>query len=268
MIRLSCATLSFDGFGNNDFRNTFVMAPRAGYRNLELNCWYPVTLTPAKIADLGVRCRAAGLKPGSLHVSGFGAEGNDALVKDFCHKLRAVEAAGELGCGLVCATGAARGTQGGLDAIVEVLRELIPIAEARGVKVSLENHEANNLERLEDYERVLEAVPSPNLGITMDTGHFDAAGVRLDDLVDRLGDRINHIHLKENRGFGAKDFVRFGEGTTENRRIVERLIERGYSGYLVIEVSPEIAQKDGRPFGLDDLRRPYEMFHPYEREEP
>jgi sugar phosphate isomerase/epimerase len=100
----------------------------------------------------------------------------------------------------------------------------------------------------------------------MDTGHFDAASVRLDDLVDRFFPRINHIHLKENRGFGVKDFVRFGEGTTENERIVEKMIARGYSGYLVIEVSPEIAKGDSRPFSIEDLKKPYAMFHRYEKE--
>jgi sugar phosphate isomerase/epimerase len=266
MIRLSCATLSFDGFGNNDFQKTFVMAPEAGYRHLEFNCWYPETLTPSKTADLSARCKKTGLLPGSIHVSGFGGQGNTGITKDFCHKLRALDAAKELGCGLISATGAARGSEGGLEEIIAVLKELVPIAEKKDVLISLENHEGNNLENLNDYERILSAIPSSHLGITMDTGHFDAAGVSLDELIDRFFDRINHIHLKENRGFGVKDFVRFGEGTTENQRIVEKMIARGYTGYLVIEVSPEISKNDNRPFTIADLKKPYAMFHPYERE--
>ena len=267
MIRLSCATLSFDGFGNNDFRKTFVMAPEAGYRHLEFNCWYPETLTPLKIADLRRRCSKGGLRPSSVHVSSFGGEGNDGITKDFCHKFRAVEAALELGCRLVSASGSARGTNGGIDTVVQVLTELAPIAEEKDVLISLENHAGNVLENLEDYAEILDRVPSAHVGITMDTGHFDAAGVSLDDVVDRFFDRINHIHLKENRGFGVKEFTRFGEGTTENVRIVERMIERGYSGYLTIEVSPEIGAGDARPFTIEDLKKPYGMFHGYERED-
>jgi sugar phosphate isomerase/epimerase len=266
MIRLSCASISFDGFGDEDFRSTFAQVREAGYRHLELNCWYPRTLTPAKIADLRQRCARAGVVPGSIHVSGFGGQRHDGITKDLCHKIRALDAARELGCRVVSATGAARGSEGGLDAIITVLKELAPVAEDRDVLVSLENHAANNLENLDDYARILDAVPSRSVGITMDTGHFDAAAVRLDDLVDRFAARINHIHLKENRGFGVKDFVRFGEGTTENARIVERIIKAGYSGYLVIEVSPEIAKGDGRPFTIDDLKKPYAMFHRYETE--
>lgn len=98
----------------------------------------------------------------------------------------------------------------------------------------------------------------------MDTSHFEAASVSLDDLIDEFATKINHIHLKENRRFGAKEFVRFGEGTTNNARAVERMIEAGYSGYLVIEVSPEIGAVDDRPFTTEDLKKPYEMFSRYE----
>ncbi|MFW5689986.1 MAG: sugar phosphate isomerase/epimerase family protein [Spirochaetota bacterium] len=263
MIRLSCATLSFDGFGNENFRNTFASVNEAGYGHLEFNCWYPQTLTARTMADLKSRCERAGVSPGSLHVSSFGGEGHHDVTKDFCHKMRAVDAAVELGCSMISATGAKRGTQGGLDEIIEVLGELMPYAESRGVSVSLENHVGNNLENIEDYERIFERVASERLGVCMDTGHFDAAGVSLDELVDRVGSKINHIHLKENRGFGTKEFVKFGDGTTENVRIVERMIAQGYSGYLVVEVSPEIG---GETIGVEDLRKPYEMFRGYERE--
>ncbi|MFW5826375.1 MAG: sugar phosphate isomerase/epimerase family protein [bacterium] len=132
MIRLACASLSFDGFGDEDFVGTFAKVNDAGYRHLEFNCWYPRTLTPAQMRDLAARCREA------------------------------------------------------------------------GILVALENHVGNNLENLDDYRRIFDEVDSPSLGICMDTGHFEAAGVSLDELIDEFSSRINHIHLKENRGFGAK----------------------------------------------------------------
>ncbi|TFH04077.1 MAG: sugar phosphate isomerase/epimerase [Spirochaetales bacterium] len=266
MIRLACASLSFDGFGNNDFQKTFANVNEAGYRHLEFNCWYPETLIPAKMADIKGRCADKGVMPASLHVGGFGGEGREAVTRDLCHKMRAVDAAVELGCCMVSASGAGRGTAGGLHEIIDLLKLLMPYAEQHGVKVSLENHVGNNLEKIDDYERIFDAVDSANLGVCMDTGHFDAAAVSLDSLVDRLSSKINHIHLKENKGVGTKQFVRFGEGTTENTRIVERMIATGYSGYLVVELSPEIGESDKREFGIDDLKKPYAMFHSYERE--
>ena len=264
MIRLSCASLSFDGFGDVDFVHTFARVGDAGYRYLELNCWYPRTLTPAKMRDLADRSATAGVTAGSLHVAGFGGEGGQGLSKDLGHKLRAVAAAKELGAGVLCASGAGRGKEGGLAAVIAVLAELVSAAEEAGVLISLENHVDNNLENLDDYRRIFDAVDSPALGICMDTGHFEAASVSLDDLIDEFAPKINHIHLKENRGFGVKEFVRFGEGTTANPRAVERMIDAGYSGYLVIELSPEIGSGDNRPFTIDDLKKPYEMFRRYE----
>jgi sugar phosphate isomerase/epimerase len=265
VIRLSCASLSFDGFGNNDFVKTFQVAPQVGYKHLEFNCWYPETLMPSKMIDLRARCEVAGLCPGSIHVSSFGGEGSVGQTKDLCHKIRAIDAAVELGCQMISASGAEKGSQGGVAGIIDVLKELALYAEEKGVLVSLENHDGSNLEDLEDYQRILDAIPSPNIGICMDTGHFDAAGVSLDQLVDRFSERIIHIHVKDNDGFGVKRFVRFEEGTTENNRIVERMIDRGYSGYLVVEVSPEISKTDGRPFTVDDLVKPYGMFSGYEK---
>jgi len=266
MIRLSCASLSFDGFGDEDFVRTFAKVNEAGYKHLEFNCWYPRTLTPAKMRDLAERCRKAGVSPGSIHISGFGGEGNHGLTKDLCHKLRGITAVKELGGKVLCATGAGRGKDGGLEAIITVLKELMPAAEEAGVTVSLENHVGNNLENLDDYRRIFDEVDSDALGICMDTGHFEAAGVSLDDLIDEFSAKINHIHLKENKGFGVKEFVRFGDGTTDNVRAVERMIEKGYSGYLVVEVSPEIGPNDDRPFTIEDLKKPYEMFKSYETE--
>lgn len=266
MIRLSCASLSFDGFGDEDFVHTFATLGETGYNHLEFNCWYPRTLTPAKMRDLRDRCRTAGVSAGSIHISGFGGEDKNGLTKDLCHKLRGIAAVKELGGSVLCATGTARGKNGGLDAIITVLKELMPAAEEAGVIISLENHVFNNLENLDDYRRIFDSVDSPALGICMDTGHFEAASVSLDDLIDEFWMKINHIHLKENRGFGVKEFVRFGEGTTDNARAVERMIEKGYSGYLVVEVSTEIGHDDDRPITIDDLKKPYAMFRGYETE--
>jgi sugar phosphate isomerase/epimerase len=265
MIKLSCATLSFDGFGDEDFVKTFLDCNKAGYEHLEFNLWYPATLMPPKIADLKERCKEINVSPGSIHVSSFGGEGSVGITKDLCHKVRAVDAALELGCHMISATGSGRGTLGGREEIIAVLKELAPYAQSKGVKISLENHQGNNLETIEDYQIILDAIPHDNVGVCMDTGHFDASGVSMDELIASLGDRINHIHLKENRGFGEKAFVRFGEGTTENSRIVEKMLDREYSGYLVIEVSPEISKVDGKPFTLEDLIKPYKMFSPYEK---
>jgi sugar phosphate isomerase/epimerase len=214
------------------------MLPDIGFKYVEFNCWYPKTITPAKMRDLKQRCEQRGLLPASIHGSHFGGSNGQELSKDTAHKIRLIEAARELGVTRIGATGSARGSNGGLDAIITVLKEIAPVAEEYGVEIGLENHEGNNLENIEDYERIFEVIDSPNVGIWLDTGHFDAANVDMDDLIDRLYSRVNHIHVKDNEIKGQKNFVRFGEGTTDNHHVIDCMLEKGYSGFITVELSP------------------------------
>lgn len=265
MIRISCSTLSFDGFGDNDFVNTFDKAAQAGYRYIEFNLWHPSGLTPLKIADIASRCEKSGLEAASIHISAIGGADNHGISKDVCHKIRAIDAARELGCSRVVFSGShPRGADGAINAALIVLREIMPYAEEKNVMICVENHESNTIENISDYEEIFNKIDSANIGMCIDTGHFDAAGVDINRVIDIFADKINHIHLKENNGFGDKNFCHFGCGTTDNINAVKRMIEAGYSGYLDIEVSPEIGDM---PFNIENVIKPMKMFKTFETNE-
>jgi sugar phosphate isomerase/epimerase len=260
MIGLACSTVSCDGFVDNRFRTTFATLPKIGYKYVEFNCWHPVDLTPRNIGNLKQRCQDSGIRPIAVYGTSFGGNNNHELSKDVAHKIRMIEAATELGCGRIVATGTARGQSGGLEAIISVLREVVPFAEAQGIFVCLENHANNNLENIEDYEAIFSAIDSDNLGLCIDTGHFDAANVSLDDVIDRLAHKVNHIHVKEAAQMGVAKFVRFGEGITNNHRVIERMLDFGYNGYISVELA--IEDKSNL---IRDLSVPYKEFQRYER---
>jgi sugar phosphate isomerase/epimerase len=236
--------------------------PRVGFRFVEFNCWYPRTITLAKMRDLVQRCQEAGLTPIAIHGTSFGGETAGDLTRDVAHKLHMMVAAQELGCRRIVASGAARGTGGGIAAIVTVLKEILPAAEEQDVLVCLENHADNTLENIDDYQQIFDRIDSPNLGICLDTGHFDAAGVDIDALIDTLGAKVNHVHVKENLGRGSQNFVRFGAGTTDNHRVINRMLANGYTGYITVELSP---QQDTSTIP-EDLSLARAMFAPYESE--
>jgi sugar phosphate isomerase/epimerase len=71
----------------------------------------------------------------------------------------------------------------------------------------------------------------------------------MDNLIDRVGVKVNHIHVKENKGKGAVNFVCFGEGDTDHRNVITRLAGIGYEGFVTIEISP---RKD-RPTTVEDM---------------
>lgn len=261
MIKLSCATLSIEGFEQTNFDKTFEVAPKIGFKNIEFNCWYPSSLAPAMIKSLRQRCSQFGLEAMAIHLNGgFGGD----PVRDFCHKVQAMQAVKALGGRMIVSSGAERGENNGIQGVIRSLKDLIPVAEEMDILMSLENHVNNNIENMDDYRRIFDAIDSKYVGICIDTGHFDAAGVDMDAFIDEFASCINHIHLKENNGTGEKAFTRFKEGTTDNNHIIEKLISLGYSGYMTIELSPEIGEKDGRPFTIEDLMLPYSMFSVYE----
>ena len=263
MIRLACATISTDGFGESNYEKTFSILPGIGFRYVEFNCWYPSALSPAMIRSLKQRCDDAGLSPAAIHLSGgIGGE----LIKDFSHKVLTMMNLRSLGAERLVTSGLRRsaGEQGLKEAIAS-LKALAPVAEDMGILICLENHKDNILESTEDYRRVFDAVDSKNVGLCIDTGHFCAANVELNDVIDEFASRVNHIHLKENKGKGVKRFVRFEEGTTDNHNVIRRMVSHGYTGYLTVELSPEIGESgDGRPFTLEDLSLPYKLFSVYE----
>ena len=262
MIRLACSTLSVEGFGETNYEKTFSMLPGIGYRYIEFNCWYPSALSPAMLRSLKRRCDDAGMIPASIHLnSGIGGE----LIKDYSHKVWAMEAGRLLGVERIVSSGLDRNRAEGLKEVIVSLKALVPVAEDMGMLICLENHKDNTLETIEDYRRVFDAIDSKRVGLCVDTGHFDASGVDMDAMIDEFAPRVNHIHLKENKGKGVKRFVRFGEGTTDNHHVIRKMRSLGYSGYLSVELSPEIGEEgDSRPFTTEDVALPYRLFSVYE----
>ena len=192
MIRLACATLSAEGFGYSGFAATFEMLPAAGFKYVEFNLWDAATMLPSVGRHLRERCERASLVPAAVYGHGFGAESDFDIAKDVAHKVRLMEIARDLGCSRIVATGSKRGECGGLERVIRTLEKLVPAAEDLDMLICLENHAGSNLETVEDYARICDAIPSPRVGICIDTGHFDASDVDMDQLIDKLGARVLH----------------------------------------------------------------------------
>lgn len=258
-VEMAIATITCDGFGDMNFERAFEVIPQLPFKNVEFNCWYARNLTPQGIESIRERCKKHRLTPVCIQGSSFGAEGN--IIKDVTHKLWNMEAARQLGCRRVKFTGAGRGNEGGLDAVIEVLKELAPAAEKMDVLILVENHANNNLENIEDYDRVFNAIPSRHVGMCMDNAHFDGANVDLMEVVDRFHERILHIDLKETERKGIHKVVRFGEGVTNNEGVIESMLSHGYEGYLLVEMAPPLDQQTLHT----DLNKAYDLFSKYER---
>jgi sugar phosphate isomerase/epimerase len=257
-VRLAIATITCDGFGDQDFQRAFRLIPELGVPHVEFNTWYPRNLTPAGIEAIRSRCEERGLTPICVQASAFG----DGKAPDVAHKLWCLEAARRLGCRRVKFTGGPRSDRKALDAVIAMLRELAPAAEELGMLILVENHAKNVLENIDDYDAVFDAIDSPNVGLCLDTAHFEGAGVRLTDVVNRFHARTLHVDLKDNAQFGAgHNVVPYGQGSTDFESFLKALLATGYRGYLLIEM----AHPEPKPPVKENLQNGVAMFRPYER---
>ena len=263
MLRLAVSSLTYEGFDNTRCEKLFANAFDEGYRNVEFNCWHADALTENRMLMLRDGCEKSGLRPIALHVASFGGEGREQISWNTAHKLRAIDAAVLLGCRRV--VGSVDADSKGLDAVIEELLQIAPYARERQVLICLENHCNNALAVSEDYERIFDKVDDPWIGACLDGGHLEAAGETIDTFIDRIGPKINHLHLKENRVFGEKTFCRFGSGGTDNENMIRRMLGIGYSGYMSVELSPEIGETgESIAFGPADRSKAIELFGKYE----
>ena len=166
---------------------------------------------------------------------------------------RAVEVAQEMGCGIVVEGGPDR-AKDPIEPFMDSLAELAPVFERTNVKLALENHYGNWIQFIQDYEWIFQRIDSPSVGITLDTGHFTAAGVDPEAVARRFPKRIFHVHIKDHIG---RQSVALGTGQTNNFGMARALKEAGYTGYLSqeLEVADHSQEDIVAAQGIHYLRR-------------
>lgn len=145
----------------------------------------------------------------------------------------AIDVAGQTGCNLVVVGGPDRATER-FAPFLRALEELEKRIHGTPVRLALENHYRNWIQFAQDYEHIFDAVSSPNIGMTLDTGHFTSAGVDPEAVARQFGlAKVIHVHIKDHQGTRS---VPLGTGTTNNLGMAHALKQLGYTGYLSQEI--------------------------------
>ena len=86
--------------------------------------------------------------------------------------------------------------------------------------------------------RLLERIGRDSVKVNYDTGNvWHYAGVRAEDDLPLIVERLAHVHLKDTRGgVGVWDFPPLGEGDVDFGRILAILRNAGYGGPLSVEL--------------------------------
>jgi len=146
------------------------------------------------------------------------------------------------------------------------------IVRAAGFEPTFHHHAGTFVESPDEIDRFLANV---DVDLTLDTGHLFIAGGDPLDAVQRWGDRINHLHLKDvdlseltrvlAAGGGMREvwssgaFVAFGEGDVDLAAVMEAVDARGFDGWIVVEQDvlngPDVSLSEFRAArGADQIR--------------
>jgi len=80
---------------------------------------------------------------------------------------------------------------------------------------------------------MFEQIKSPQVGITLDSGHLHSSGVDWKGLINRYPERIYNFHVKDHVGTQS---VPLGTGEIDLRGYIEELHAIGYEGALAVEL--------------------------------
>jgi sugar phosphate isomerase/epimerase len=119
--------------------------------------------------------------------------------------------------------------------VAESLAQAMPLAEAHGVTIVLETHDA--FCRGAEVAKVLEQVTHPRLKAVWDVHHPFRMGESIEETWRLIGARTVHVHIKDARlkPDGSWQLVLLGQGEVPCRAVIELLHRNGYQGYLTAE---------------------------------
>lgn len=144
------------------------------------------------------------------------------------------------------------------------MRRAADLAAGYDKRLGMEIHGNTLVESAADAVRLLDLVDRDNVGVIHDAGNMYLCGEAYGPAsVERLGDRLRHVHVKDERSVddagGVGRFERetgdgtayfepalLGEGDVDHGRLFRALREAGYDGFLTDECHvPQDDEHDG-----------------------
>jgi sugar phosphate isomerase/epimerase len=114
----------------------------------------------------------------------------------------------------------------------ESFAQLAERAAPYGLQIMVE-HPPSARFSLDDIGTILAA--DARLGFHLDVGHAHVGRLDLQDILERLGTRLVHVHMSDNRGH-ADEHLPLGAGTIDWTTVVRQLKQSGYDDTITLEV--------------------------------
>jgi sugar phosphate isomerase/epimerase len=189
-----------------------LVVPPGGNRREALRTWRLAPATLDFFKDVRKKFDTAGIQLTSYDVP-FGNDFTDEEIAS------CFDAGKALGVGIITSS-----------AQVSVAPRVEPFAAKANMRVGYHNHAniaPNQFARPEDFAEAMKA--GPHMGITLDIGHFTAAGFDALAFLDEHHDHIYSMHIKDRKkpvGTGNPATTPFGEGDAPIVAVLQRLRDK------------------------------------------
>jgi sugar phosphate isomerase/epimerase len=217
----------------------FELAAELGYDGVEVMVWGdPVSQDIAAVAALATRYRMPVL---ALHAPCLLISQRVWAVDPAVRLARTVQAATELGAGVVVVHPPFRWQR---DYATGFGGQIAALEASSGLTIAVENMFPMRRGRLE----MSSFVPSPDptdVGYshyTLDLSHTAAAGVDAVAMAQRMGAQLAHLHLADGSGAPRDEHLVPGRGNQPCAEVCLALVDRGFTGTVVLEVSTRRAR--------------------------
>jgi len=121
---------------------------------------------------------------------------------------------------------------------IQSLAQVCEYAEGHKMALGMEVVYPNSSDYLgytQEAIRMIQAVQSPCLGVVIDTGHLNLSGEDFVMALDQLGDLTLQVHISDNDARIQQNAIP-GEGNFDFSRFLSALQNRGYAGFLTLEL--------------------------------
>ena len=124
-----------------------------------------------------------------------------------------------------------------LKLFIDGVRQILPQAEKKHVKILVEPEPELLLERSAEFLQFMKEFDSKFLKLNFDIGHFYCVREDPSALVLKLQEYIEHFHMADIKN--RKHFHLIpGQGSIDFRKVFATINEIGYDGYVTVELYP------------------------------
>jgi sugar phosphate isomerase/epimerase len=255
-LKLSCCAYSLRQYVSGNQKSMSLedfigLGAEWGLDAVELTSYYLDAQTPEYCHTLRRACFLAGLDVSATAVgNAFAVPPGDGRVKQVDLVRHWVDLAVEMGAPAMRVFGGAVPKDTTLEQAtawaIETLKEVEPLAAARGIFLALENH-GGVTATADGVLSILQAVDSQWIGANLDTGNFHGPDPYAE--MARVAPYAVNAHIKT-----AVQAQGQPAGPSDYKRIAQLLRDAGYSGYLSLEYEGREDPKTAVPRVLGEIR--------------